>query len=43
MVELSPTLIAATLAGGYLLGSIPFGVVIMRASRPIAVVARRAG
>jgi len=32
MVELSPTLIAATLAGGYLLGSIPFGVVIMRAA-----------
>jgi glycerol-3-phosphate acyltransferase PlsY len=32
MNELSPTLIAATLAGGYLLGSVPFGVVIMRAA-----------
>jgi glycerol-3-phosphate acyltransferase PlsY len=30
--ELTPTLIAAALAGGYLLGSIPFGVVVMRAA-----------
>jgi glycerol-3-phosphate acyltransferase PlsY len=31
-VELNPTLIAAALVGGYLLGSVPFGVVVMRAA-----------
>jgi glycerol-3-phosphate acyltransferase PlsY len=30
--DLSPTLIAAALFGGYLLGSIPFGVLVMRAA-----------
>jgi glycerol-3-phosphate acyltransferase PlsY len=30
--ELSPTLIAAAVVGGYLLGSIPFGVLVMRAA-----------
>jgi glycerol-3-phosphate acyltransferase PlsY len=30
--ELSPTLIAAALVGGYLIGSIPFGVLVMRAA-----------
>jgi glycerol-3-phosphate acyltransferase PlsY len=32
MAELSPTTIVAALAGGYLLGSIPFGVLVMRAA-----------
>jgi glycerol-3-phosphate acyltransferase PlsY len=31
-VELSPGLVAAALIGGYLLGSIPFGVIVMRAA-----------
>jgi glycerol-3-phosphate acyltransferase PlsY len=30
--DLSPTMIAAAIIGGYLLGSIPFGVVVMRAA-----------
>src|SRR6478752_5488832 len=30
--ELSPAMIAAATAGGYLLGSIPFGVVVMKAA-----------
>src|SRR5437868_10603652 len=30
--ELNPTLIALALVGGYLLGSLPFGVLIMRAA-----------
>jgi acyl phosphate:glycerol-3-phosphate acyltransferase len=30
--DLSPTLIAAALVGGYLLGSIPFGVLVMKAA-----------
>jgi glycerol-3-phosphate acyltransferase PlsY len=32
MAELSPTMIVAALVGGYLLGSIPFGVLVMRAA-----------
>ena len=30
--DLSPTLIAAAVLGGYLIGSIPFGVLVMRAA-----------
>ena len=30
--DLSPTLVAAAVVGGYLLGSIPFGVLVMRAA-----------
>ena len=30
--ELSPAMIAAAVVGGYLLGSIPFGVIVMRAA-----------
>src|SRR5437868_14451603 len=30
--ELNPTLIALALVGGYLLGSLPFGVLVMRAA-----------
>ncbi|MGH6911177.1 MAG: glycerol-3-phosphate acyltransferase, partial [Phenylobacterium sp.] len=30
--ELSPAMIAAAIVGGYLLGSIPFGVIVMRAA-----------
>jgi glycerol-3-phosphate acyltransferase PlsY len=30
--ELSPTLIAAAVVGGYILGSIPFGILVMRAA-----------
>ena len=30
--DLSPTLIAAAILGGYLIGSIPFGVLVMRAA-----------
>src|SRR5947207_15799854 len=30
--ELSPAMIAAAIVGGYLLGSIPFGVIVMKAA-----------
>jgi glycerol-3-phosphate acyltransferase PlsY len=32
VAELSPAMIAAAIVGGYLLGSIPFGVIVMRAA-----------